>query len=110
MITDELRSTWSSPVGPFTVESNSAPGAAWRMKSWALGPHLSPTSGLTWAPSGLGALQALEKPGWSPQVSGSCNLLVRIVYQHLLCFNSFSSHRDVVFGWSSKLRRGLETH
>lgn len=27
------------------------------------------------------------------QVSGSCNLLVRIVYQHL-CFNSFSSHRE----------------
>ena len=57
MITDELRSTWSSPVGPFTVESSSAPGATWRMKSWTLGPHLSPTSGLTWAPSGLGALQ-----------------------------------------------------
>lgn len=42
---------------------------------------------------GLGALQAVGKPGWSPGFP-DLNFLVRIVYQHLLCFNSSSCHRE----------------
>ena len=73
MIPEELRSTWSSPVGPFMVESNSAPGPLEdeKLGSWAMFVT-RPCP----APSGLGALQALGKLGWSPQVSGSVIFLL----------------------------------
>ena len=40
MITEELWSIWSSPVGHFTVESISAPQAAQQVRIWAFDPDL----------------------------------------------------------------------
>lgn len=91
MIPEELRSTWSSPVGPFMVESNSAPGPLEdeKLGSWAM----FVTRPLP-RPVGSGCTAGFGEAGMVSPGFWVCNFLVRIVYQHLLCFNSLSSHRE----------------
>lgn len=69
MITDKLRSTWSSPVGPFTVENSKCSRGCLedeKLGSWAtFVTHLGSDLGSVWSGCTAGFVEAgMVSPGF----------------------------------------------